>query len=47
MSPNKSRVSRFSGAYFGTREGWLYLAGIEDVFTCEMVGFVMDERMTR
>ena len=30
-----------------TAEGWLYLAGIEDVFVCEIVGYVMGERMTR
>jgi transposase InsO family protein len=28
-------------------KGWLYLAGVKDVFTCEIVGYVMDERMTQ
>lgn len=31
--------------YIPTREGWLYLAGVKDVFTCEMVGYAMGERM--
>lgn len=30
-----------------TREGWLYLAGVKDVLTCEIVGYSMGERMTR
>ena len=33
--------------YLPTREGWLYLAGVKDVFTCEIVGYAMDERMTQ
>lgn len=33
--------------YVPTREGWLYLAGVKDVFTCEMVGYAMGERMTQ
>lgn len=32
--------------YIPTREGWLYLAALKDVFTCEIVGYAMDERMT-
>jgi putative transposase len=28
------------------RRGWLYLAGVKDVFTCEIVGYAMGERMT-
>ncbi|WP_074424148.1 DDE-type integrase/transposase/recombinase, partial [Shigella sonnei] len=28
-------------------EGWLYLAGIKDVYTCEIVGYAMGERMTK
>jgi putative transposase len=31
--------------YISTGEGWLYLAGIKDVFTCEIVGYAMGERM--
>ncbi|VCV39082.1 Putative transposase (identified by ISEscan HMM) [Escherichia coli] len=29
------------------QEGWLYLAGIKDVYTCEIVGYAMGERMTK
>jgi putative transposase len=32
--------------YIPTDEGWLYLAGMKDVFTCEIVGYAMGERMT-
>ena len=30
--------------YIPTDEGWLYLAAVKDLHTCEIVG--MDERMT-
>ena len=30
-----------------TEEGWLYLAGIKDVFACEIVGYAMGARMTQ
>lgn len=33
--------------YIHTGEGWLYLAGIKDVFTCEIVGYAIGERMTQ
>ena len=33
--------------YVPTGEGWLYLAGVKDVFACEIVGYAMDERMTQ
>ncbi|HGJ9107932.1 TPA: IS3 family transposase, partial [Pseudomonas aeruginosa] len=33
--------------YVATDEGWLYLAGVKDVFTCEIVGYAMGERMTQ
>jgi transposase InsO family protein len=33
--------------YIPTGEGWLYLAGVKDVFTCEIVGYAMGERMTQ
>jgi transposase InsO family protein len=33
--------------YIPTAEGWLYLAGLKDVFTCEIVGYAMGERMTQ
>lgn len=32
--------------YIATDEGWLYLAGLKDVFTCEIVGYAMSARMT-
>ena len=32
--------------YLPTDEGWLYLAALKDVFTCEIVGYAMGERMT-
>jgi transposase InsO family protein len=33
--------------YIPTGEGWLYLAGVKDQFTCEIVGYAMGERMTQ
>ena len=33
--------------YIPTGEGWLYLAGIKDLCTCEIVGYAMGERMTQ
>ena len=33
--------------YIPTDEGWLYLAGIKDLFNGEIVGYAMNERMTR
>lgn len=33
--------------YIATDEGWLYLAGIKDLCTCEIVGYAMDARMTQ
>lgn len=33
--------------YVWTEEGWLYLAGVKDVFTCELVGYAMGPRMTQ
>lgn len=32
--------------YIATDEGWLYLAGLKDGFTCKIVGYAMGERMT-
>ena len=43
--PNEAWVTDIT--YIATGEGWLYLAGIKDVFTCELVGYAMDERMTQ
>jgi transposase InsO family protein len=33
--------------YISTEEGWLYLAGVKDQFTCELVGYAMGARMTQ
>jgi transposase InsO family protein len=33
--------------YISTGEGWLYLAGHKDLFTGEVVGYAMGERMTK
>jgi putative transposase len=42
--PNEVWVTDIT--YISTGEGWLYLAGVKDVFTCEIVGYAMDETMT-
>lgn len=33
--------------YIATAEGWLYLAGVKDQCTCEIVGYAMSARMTQ
>ncbi len=33
--------------YISTGEGWLYLAAVKDLYTCEIVGWSMDSRMTQ
>ena len=43
--PNKVWASDIT--YIPTDEGWLYLAGHKDLFTGEIVGYAMGERMTR
>jgi putative transposase len=43
--PNQAWVSDIT--YVWTDEGWLYLAGIKDLFNGELVGYAMSERMTR
>jgi len=43
--PNEAWVTDIT--YIATGEGWLYLAGINDVFTCELVGCAIGERMTQ
>lgn len=45
IRPNEAWVSDIT--YVSTDEGWLYLAGIKDVFTCEMVGYALGARMTQ
>ena len=43
--PNTIWVADIS--YIPTKEGWLYLAGIKDIFTQKIVGWSMDKTMTR
>ena len=43
--PNKVWLSDIT--YVPTDEGWLYLAGHKDLFTHEIVGYAMGERMSR
>lgn len=45
VAPNQVWVADLT--YIATSEGWLYLAGIKDVYTCEIVGYAMGERMTQ
>jgi transposase InsO family protein len=42
--PNEAWVTDIT--YVPTAEGWLYLAGVKDLHTCEVVGHAMDARMT-
>ena len=42
--PNQIWVADIT--YIPTREGWLYLAGIKDLYTCEIVGYTMGDQMT-
>ena len=44
-APNAVWVSDLT--YVPTDEGWLYLAGHKDLFTGEIVGYAMGERLTR
>ena len=42
--PNQVWVSDIT--YVWTEAGWLYMAGIKDFFSCEVVGYAIGERMT-
>ena len=44
-SPSKVWVSDIT--YVPTNEGWLNLAGIKDLFNGELVGYAMNEKMTK
>lgn len=44
-APNRAWVTDLT--YIATAEGWLYLAGHKDLFTGEIVGYAMGERMTK
>jgi putative transposase len=43
-APNRAWVTDI--IYVATDEGWLYLAGIKDLFNGELVGYTMSDRMT-
>jgi transposase InsO family protein len=43
--PNKVWLSDIT--YIPTDEGWLYLAGHKDMFTGEIVGYAMGERLSK
>ena len=42
--PNQAWVSDIT--YILTLEGWLYLAGVKDLYTKELVGYAINKRMT-
>ena len=42
--PNRAWVTDIT--YVATDDGWLYLAGIKDLFNGELVGYAMSDRMT-
>jgi putative transposase len=33
--------------YIPTDEGWLFLSAVKDLYTCEIVGWAMDQQMTK
>ena len=43
-APDRAWVTDIT--YVATDEGWLYLAGIKDLFNGELVGYAMSDRMT-
>jgi hypothetical protein len=42
-----STIRRQYLTYIATDEGWLYLAGVKNLFSGEVVGYAMSERMTK
>ena len=44
-APNRVWVADIT--YIPTDEGWLFLAAIKDLYTCEIVGWAMDRQMTK
>jgi putative transposase len=44
-APNRAWLTDIP--YIATDEGWLYLAGVKDLFSGEGVGYAMSERMTK
>jgi len=45
VAPNKAWVTDIT--YIDTDEGWLYLAGVKDLFNGELVGYALGSRMTQ
>lgn len=45
LEPNRCWVTDIT--YVATEEGWLYLAGVKDLFNGELVGYALDKRMTQ
>ncbi len=46
-TPRPNQVWVTDITYISTGEGWLYLAGIKDLFSCEIVGYAMGAQMTQ
>ena len=44
-APNRVWVADIT--YIPTNEGWLFLAAIKDLYTCEIVGWAMNKQMTK
>ena len=44
-APNQVWVADIT--YIPTDEGWLYLAALKDLYSCEIVGWAMDKQMTK
>lgn len=44
-APNRAWLTDIT--YIATDEGWLYLAGVKDLFSGEVVGYAMSERMSK
>lgn len=42
--PNEAWVSDIT--YIWTNEGWLYLAGVKDLYAKELVGYAINKRIT-
>ena len=45
VAPNRVWVVDIT--FVPTDQGWLYLAAVKDLYTCELVGWAMDSRMTK
>lgn len=43
-TPNQAWVSDIT--YIWTSEGWLYLAALKDLYTKQVIGYSLNERMT-